>query len=107
MLETDRLAVGYDRPLCTVTMELRRGDRVAIIGPNGTGKSTLVKTLMRLIPPLGGSMLFGHQIETGYFDQQLAQFSSGKTVLEELWDEYPDLDRTTIRSVLGQFLFCI
>ncbi len=105
VLETDRLAVGYDRPLCTVTMELRRGDRVAIIGPNGTGKSTLVKTLMRLLPPLGGSMLFGHQIETGYFDQQLAQFSSGKTVLEELWDEYPDLDRTTIRSVLGQFLF--
>ena len=105
VLETDRLAVGYDRPLCTVTMELRRGDRVAIIGPNGTGKSTLVKTLMRLLPPLGGSMLYGHQIETGYFDQQLAQFSSNKTVLEELWDEYPDLDRTTIRSVLGQFLF--
>ena len=50
-------------------------------------------------------MLYGHQIETGYFDQQLAQFSSNKTVLEELWDEYPDLDRTTIRSVLGQFLF--
>ena len=84
---------------------MRRGDRIAIIGPNGTGKSTFVKTLMNLIPSLGGSFLYGHQIETGYFDQQLAQFSSGKTVLEELWDEYPDLDRTTIRSVLGQFLF--
>ena len=105
VLETDHLCVGYDRPLCTVTMEVRRGDRVAVIGPNGTGKSTFVKTLMDLVEPLSGSYLFGHQIEPGYFDQQLAQFSSGKTVLEELWDEYPDLDRTTVRTVLGQFLF--
>ena len=60
---------------------------------------------MGLVEPLGGSYLFGHQIEPGYFDQQLAQFSSGKTVLEEIWDENPDLDRTQIRGVLGQFLF--
>jgi ATP-binding cassette subfamily F protein 3 len=60
---------------------------------------------MELIPSLGGSFLFGHQIEKGYFDQQLAQFSSGKTVLEEVWDDYPELDRTAVRSVLGQFLF--
>jgi ATP-binding cassette subfamily F protein 3 len=105
VLETEKLKIGYDHPLCTVTMEMRRGDRIAIIGPNGTGKSTLVKTLMGLVPALGGSYLFGHQIEIGYFDQQLAQFSSGKTVLEELWDEYPDLDRTTIRTLLGRFLF--
>ena len=84
---------------------MRRQDRVAIIGPNGTGKSTLVKTLMGLLPPLSGSYLYGHQIEAGYFDQQLAQFSSGKTVLEELWDEYPELDRTEVRTVLGTFLF--
>ena len=105
VLETDALTVGYDRPLCTVSLEIRRGDRVAVIGANGTGKSTFVKTLMGLVPKMSGSYLFGHQIEAGYFDQQLAQFSSGKTVLEELWDEYPDLDRTTVRSVLGQFLF--
>lgn len=105
VLETDHLAIGYDHVLTTVTMKMRRGDRIAIIGPNGTGKSTFVKTLMGIIPSLGGSFLFGHQIEKGYFDQQLAQFSSGKTVLEEIWDENPQLDRTTIRSVLGQFLF--
>ena len=105
VLETDHLAIGYDHVLTEVSMKMRRGDRIAIIGPNGTGKSTFVKTLMNLIPSLGGSFLFGHQIDIGYFDQQLAQFSSGKTVLEELWDEYPELDRTTIRSVLGQFLF--
>ena len=105
VLETDHLAIGYDHVLTEVTMKMRRGDRIAIIGPNGTGKSTFVKTLMELIPSLGGSFLFGHQIEKGYFDQQLAQFSSGKTVLEELWDDYPELDRTAVRSVLGQFLF--
>lgn len=105
VLETEKLAIGYDHVLTEVTMKMRRGDRIAIIGPNGTGKSTFVKTLMKLVPSLGGSFLFGHQIDIGYFDQQLAQFSSGKTVLEELWDEYPDLDKTTVRSVLGQFLF--
>lgn len=105
VLDIDRLQIGYDSVLTEVTMEIRRGDRVAVIGPNGTGKSTFVKTLMGQVAPLGGSCLYGHQIETGYFDQQLAQFSSGKTVLEEIWDENPDLDRTAIRSVLGQFLF--
>lgn len=106
VLEVDRLTIGYDRPLCTIdALEMRRGDRIAIIGQNGTGKSTFLKTIMNLIPALSGSFLLGHQIEIGYFDQQLAQFSSNKTVLEELWDEYPDLDRTTIRTVLGHFLF--
>ena len=105
VLSIDHLKVGYDQPLAEVTFNMRRGDRVAVIGPNGCGKSTLVKTLMGLLPQLSGEYLYGHQIEPGYFDQQLAQFSSGKTVLEELWDAYPDLDRTEIRSVLGRFLF--
>ncbi len=105
VLETDHLKIGYDHVLTEVSMKMRRGDRIAIIGPNGTGKSTFVKTLMEIIPLLGGSYLFGHQIEKSYFDQQLAQFSSNKTVLEELWDAYPELDRTEVRSVLGQFLF--
>ena len=105
VLETENLVIGYDRPLATISMKLMRHDRVAIIGPNGTGKSTLVKILMGLVPKLGGSYLLGHQIDPGYFDQQLAQFSSGKTVLEEVWDEYPDMDRTTVRTALGRFLF--
>ncbi len=105
VLETDKLGIGYDHLLTTVTMSLQRGQRIGILGPNGTGKSTFVKTLMGLVKPLSGTYLYGHQIDPGYFDQQLAQFSSGKTVLEEIWDEHPDLDRTAIRSVLGQFLF--
>ena len=105
VLETEKLKIGYSSVLCEITMAMRRGDRIGVIGDNGTGKSTFVKTLMGLVAPLGGSFLYGHQIEVGYFDQQLAQFSTGKTVLEELWDENPELDRTQVRSVLGQFLF--
>ncbi len=105
VLETEHLAIGYDHVLTEVSMKMMRGDRIAILGPNGTGKSTFVKTLMGLVPKLSGDFLFGHQIEAGYFDQQLAQFSSGKTVLEEVWDDYPDLDRTTVRTALGRFLF--
>ena len=105
VLDVEKLVVGYDEPLCEVTFKMRRTDRVAIIGANGCGKSTLVKTLMKDVDPLKGSYLFGHQIEIGYFDQQNAQLSSSKTVLEELWDEHPELTRTEIRSVLGQFLF--
>lgn len=105
VLTMENLTVGYDVPLCTVNLEIRNNDKICILGDNGTGKSTLVKTIMGLIPKLGGDFLFGHQIEVGYFDQQLAQINSNKTVLEELWDDYPDLDRTSIRKVLGQFLF--
>lgn len=105
VLEVEHLEIGYDVSLADISLTIRRGDRIGILGPNGCGKSTFVKTLMEQVKPLGGHYLYGHQIETGYFDQQLAQFSSGKTVLEELWDEYPDLDRTTIRTVLGRFLF--
>ena len=105
VLTIEDLSVGYDKELCNISLKIHRGDKIAIVGANGTGKSTLLKTLVNLVEPLKGSFLYGHQIEVGYFDQQLAQFDSNKTVLEELWDEYPDLDMTTIRTILGQFLF--
>lgn len=99
------LEIGYDHTLCKLDLEIVRGQRIAIIGPNGQGKSTLMKTLMKQIQPLKGSFMYGHQIETGYFDQELAQFPSHQTVLETVWDTYPDLDRTAIRTALGTFLF--
>ncbi|MEG0177369.1 MAG: ABC-F type ribosomal protection protein [Anaerorhabdus sp.] len=105
VLEVEDLVIGYDKPLSKINLEVLNGQRIAILGANGTGKSTLLKTIMGIIPALSGNYLLGHQIDVGYFDQQLAQFNTSKTVLEELWDDYPDLDRTTIRSVLGQFLF--
>lgn len=105
VLETEGLVIGYDDPLCTIDLKIMQGQKIAVLGGNGEGKSTFVKTLMEKVPALSGSYLMGHQIEPGYFDQELAQFSSGKTVLEEIWDDYPQYDRTEIRTVLGRFLF--
>lgn len=105
VLETSDLCVGYDKPLCTVNLEILRGQRIAILGPNGEGKSTFLKTLMEIVPAISGEFLLGHQIEIGYFDQQMAQLNSTKTVLEELWDEHPEITQTQIRTILGCFLF--
>lgn len=105
VLRVDSLQIGYDKILATIRMELRKGQRIGIIGGNGIGKSTFQKTLVGLIPPLGGGYTFGYQVDVGYFDQQMAQYSSNKTVLDEFWDEYPTLDQTEVRSALGAFLF--
>lgn len=105
VLETENLQVGYDSTLSTVSMELFRQDRMAIVGANGIGKSTFVKTLMELIPSRGGSFHFGHQIDIGYFDQDSAQMKSPRNVLDELWDEHPMANQTEIRNALAGFLF--
>ena len=105
VLAVENLVIGYDKPLCKVSFQIKNATKLAVIGPNGYGKSTLVKTLMGQVKPLAGEYMYGHQIEVAYFDQQLAQLESSKTVLDELWDMYPDYDHTTIRKVLGSFLF--
>lgn len=105
VLEVQDLTIGYDRPLCTVNLEVMQSAKIAVIGPNGKGKSTFMKTLMKQVEPLSGSFLLGHQIEVGYFDQELAQFNSANTVLEEVWNDFPDLNRTEVRTALGCFLF--
>ncbi len=97
--------VGYDTTLCTIDLDVLQGEKIAIIGPNGKGKSTFVKSIMDVVENRGGDLLWGHQVEKAYFDQQLAQFTTTKTVLEELWDEYPTLEHKTIRTTLGTFLF--
>ncbi len=105
VLSLDHFEVGYDKPLANVSLEIKRGDRICVMGDNGTGKSTLLKSIIGETKPLGGYMMLGHQIQIGYFDQNLANFHNGNTVLEELWNEHPDLDMFKIRSVLGAFLF--
>lgn len=105
VLTVKDLKIGYDKPLCTVNFQMLAHDRIAVIGPNGMGKSTLLKTIIGDIPALGGDLLFGHQIYYSYFDQTLAQVNSSKTVLDELWDLYPQYDHTQIRKILGSFLF--
>lgn len=105
VLEVEGLEIGYDKPLASVNLELFRQNRVGIVGPNGIGKSTFVRTLMGRIPALGGSYSFGHQIDPGYFDQESARMPSSKTVIDELWDENPDCTQTEIRNTLASFLF--
>ena len=105
VLTVKDLLVGYVQPLCCVNLNIRRGARIAVLGKNGTGKSTLAKTLIGRLEPLGGSYTFGREIETGYFDQELAVFEGRGNVLEELWDSFPHLGQTEIRNALGCFLF--
>ncbi len=105
VLSLDHFTVGYDRPLAEVSLEIKRGERICIMGDNGTGKSTLLKSIIGEVKPLDGYMMLGHQIQIGYFDQNLADFHTGNTVLEELWNEHPELDMYQVRSVLGAFLF--
>ena len=102
------LEIGYDHVLSKVSFTLKKGERVAIIGENGKGKSTLLKTLMGQIPPLGGSYTVGTGVEVGYFDQQAAVAESmypDKTVLNDFWDMYPTLKEVEVRNALGSFLF--
>ncbi len=105
VLSVSELAVGYATPLCTVNLELYRGERLGIIGGNGLGKSTLLKTLMGALPALSGEYRFGALVNIGYFDQQLAQIAGNETVFESLSREFPRLNDFEIRSRLGAFLF--
>ena len=99
------LGVGYDSALFDISFTMQRNQRVAVIGKNGTGKSTLVKTLAGSIKPVRGTFKFGDRIDVGYFDQELALFAGKKTVIEEVWDSFPNLSQTEIRNTLAQLLF--
>lgn len=99
------LVIGYDKPLATVNLDLKRGERLGIIGDNGIGKSTLLKTLVEEINPISGNFRFGVNVEIGYFDQRMAQYTSDKAVLQDFWDEFPMMMQTEVRNHLGAFLF--
>lgn len=105
VLRVSGLEIGYDKVLSEVTCQVTKGQKVAVIGGNGLGKSTFLKTLVGQLQPLGGEFAFGYQVDTGYFDQQMAQYTSDKTVLDEFWDEFPTMTQTEVRSALGAFLF--
>lgn len=88
-----------------LSLHLQRGDRVALVGPNGVGKSTLLKTIVGQLEPLTGEILLGANVKIGYFEQEQTQLHLDKTVLTELWDEYPLMNEKDIRTILGNFLF--
>lgn len=101
----DDLTFGYDKPLGHIDMTVKKGQKIGIIGQNGCGKSTLVKTVMHLIPALKGYACFGLHAEVGYFDQTLTQSFSTLTVMEDYHNDFPMLSDTEVRSALGAFLF--
>ena len=101
----DNLGVGYNRVLYKLNLYIRRGDKLGIIGPNGLGKSTILKTLVGLIPSLGGSFTVGHNVSIGYFDQNLAVLNEKHTVLEEFMAKFPKVSEYEARCSLGSFLF--
>lgn len=105
VLFVSNLAIGYDHVLSTVSVDLKKGEKLGILGGNGLGKSTFLKTIVDKIPALSGEYHYGTNVQIGYFDQQMAMYSSSKTVLADFWDEFPNLTETEVRNALGAFLF--
>ncbi len=105
VLSAKDLVIGYDKPLSTISLDITRGEKVGILGGNGLGKSTFLKTIVNKLPPLSGKFFIGERVKIGYFDQRMAQYKSDKDVLDEFWDEFPKLTQTEVRSALGAFLF--
>ena len=105
VLSAKQLQVGYDKPLAEVSFELYKGQKLAIIGENGKGKSTLLKTLMGTIPKLGGEFEYGYHVKKEYFDQQMEFLNPNDTIFDDFSREFPDVGTTKIRQILGTFLF--
>lgn len=100
------LEIGYESPITKgINFEVTKGDHIAIIGPNGIGKSTLIKTIANIQNALNGTITTGANLKIGYYDQKQAEFKSNKTILDYLWDQYPTMNEKDIRAVLGRFLF--
>ena len=105
VLFAKNLEIGYDKTLQKISLNVYRGQKIGIIGENGIGKSTLLKTLVGIIPKISGEFEFGHNIQIGYFDQQMALLDSEKTVLEDFSEEFPNLTTTELRNSLAAFMF--
>lgn len=106
VMHINNLLIGYSTPITKeINIEITKGDHIAVIGPNGVGKTTLIKTIANKQEKLGGSVTFGANLQIGYYDQKQAEFKSNKTILNYLWDQYPNMNEKDIRAVLGRFLF--
>ena len=115
VLRCNDLVVGYNKGssnspmqanvIAKINLVVNRGDRLAVIGANGTGKSTFIKTIVGVLPKISGEYNYGHEIEFEYFDQRIAENNSTKTLFDDFSDEFPTYDNTDVRNRLGRFLF--
>ncbi|MGN7470913.1 ABC-F family ATP-binding cassette domain-containing protein [Brevibacillus sp. SAFN-007a] len=107
VMKANNLTVGYPDAVLSrgLTFEIERGERVALVGPNGIGKSTLLKTIVGQLQALGGDVHFGSNVTIGYYDQEHRNLNERNTVLGEIWDEYPHMLEKDVRTLLGNFLF--
>lgn len=107
VLQVDDAKIGYANQVLAapIDFEIRNHQRVAIIGPNGIGKSTLLKSILAKTELLDGKVKLGANVQVGYYDQEQQVLHSNKTVLAEIWDDHPTINEQDIRSLLGSFLF--
>lgn len=107
VLQVEDAAIGYDAHILSepVSLDIRRQEAIALVGPNGIGKSTLLKSIIGKIPFIKGEANIGTNVQIGYYDQEQANLHGTKTVLAELWDEHPTTPEKDIRTILGSFLF--
>lgn len=105
VLTVENLEIGYKNSLSRCSFNLYKGQKLGIIGSNGTGKSTLLKTLVGNIEPISGKYIFGHNVQIGYFDQQMLGLNQEKTVFDDFYDEFPELTVTEVRNSLAAFMF--
>lgn len=109
VVKINELSFRYDanaQPIFkNLSLHVNRGESIALVGPNGVGKTTLLKNILGKLEPSSGEILLGSNVQIGYYDQEQANLSSHKTVLNELWDEYPSVNEKDIRTILGNFLF--
>ncbi|MBF4502218.1 ABC-F family ATP-binding cassette domain-containing protein [Savagea sp. SN6] len=107
VLSVDDLAIGYGQNVLAQQIDMRvyRGERIAIVGPNGVGKSTLLKSIVKRDTPIAGSIRYGTNVEIGYYDQEQATLVGNGTVLQEIWNDWPLMQEKDIRTLLGRFLF--
>ncbi|MGE7604696.1 ABC-F family ATP-binding cassette domain-containing protein [Peribacillus sp. NPDC097675] len=107
VLHLQNLAIGYNEETVSqnINSRMTKGESIALVGPNGVGKSTLLKTIISKLPAIAGEFRFGTNVEVSYYDQEQANLVSNKRVLNELWDDYPTKPEKDVRTVLGNFLF--
>ena len=109
VLKVEELSLRYEKEVdpifSNIRMDINRGDRIALVGPNGVGKTTLLKAILGRLQTEKGNIQLGTNVQIGYYDQEQADLNSTKTILQELWDDYPTINEKDIRTVLGNFLF--